>query len=205
VHADQPLELRRALRSFLAEMEAHLQSAVAHAAAQLPPGVILTHSHSSLVVKALVAATRQSIGCTVVCTTAYPGGEGIACAQALTQAGVPVTLVADLQAFAWLPRCALFLVGADALCEDGLVHKVGTAPLAKAAQAAGVPVWSIATSEKRLPLPWQEALRGEAPALVRTNIPQDRTLYDLTPWEHVNTVVLETGPVAGRAVWPRTP
>lgn len=48
-------------------------------------------------------------------------------------------LVPDLQAFSWLMRCKVFLVGADAWCEDGLVHKVGTKHLAVVANQAGVP------------------------------------------------------------------
>ncbi|MFA0732465.1 MAG: hypothetical protein LKKZDAJK_000300 [Candidatus Fervidibacter sp.] len=192
-HAETPDRLRRALKKFIADMHAHEELAIAHAADRLPEGTVLTHSFSSLVFRSLVRAHRQGKRMRVICTASLPGGEGIALAKALQREGMEVLLVADLQAFAWLRGSNLLLVGADALCLDGLVHKVGTSPLAYFACAVGVPVWSVATSEKRLPLSWSEAMRGEAPPLTKQPLPQDPTLYDLTEWSLITAVITEQG------------
>ncbi len=192
-HAAMPRHLVLALRQFAADMDAHIQSAVTHTAEWLPEGVVLTHSFSSLVFRALVQAHRQGKGERIVCTASHPGSEGVGMAKALMREGVAVTLVADLQAFAWLPRCAVLLVGADALCLDGLVHKVGTRPLAMMAKQSGVPFWSVATSEKCLPLPWREEMKGKAPPVAKIGVAQDRTLYDLTEWQLVAGVIDEEG------------
>lgn len=192
-NAESPKGLISALGQFLADMEAHAKAAIAHASEWLPEGRILTHSFSSLVFRSILQASRNGKRLEVVCTASFPGGEGIALARALVKAHVPVTLVADLQAFSWLMQCQLMFVGADAWCEDGLVHKVGTWCLASAANQMGVPVWSVGTSEKRLPLPWNEQMKGEASPIARYPVPQDRTLYDLTEWELVTGIVDETG------------
>ncbi|GBC99900.1 Methylthioribose-1-phosphate isomerase [bacterium HR17] len=191
--AEHPDQLGRALRDFVAALIAHEEAAVSHAAAWLPDGTVLTHSFSSLVFRALVHAHRSGKRIRVICPIALPGGEGRLLAQRVRRAGGNVLLVADLQAFAWLPQCSAMVIGADALCPDGLVHKVGTRPLAHAARQAGVPVWSIATSEKGLPLPWHEPMRGVAPPIAPLSIPQDRTLYDLTEWALITGVITEAG------------
>jgi translation initiation factor 2B subunit (eIF-2B alpha/beta/delta family) len=192
-HAETPDRLRRALKEFIADMHAHEELAITHAADRLPEGMVLTHSFSSLVFRSLVRAHRQGKRMRVICTASLPGGEGVTLAKALQREGMEVLLVADLQAFAWLRESNLLLIGADALCLDGLVHKVGTRPLAYFARAVGVPVWSVATSEKRLPLSWSEAMRGEAPPLTKQPLPQDPTLYDLTEWSLITAIITEQG------------
>jgi hypothetical protein len=51
----------------------------------------------------------------------------------------------------------------------------------------------VATSEKRLPLSWSKAMRGEAPPLTKQPLPQDPTLYDLTEWSLITAVITEQG------------
>ena len=191
--APQPQKLFSSLKQFLAALETHTEAAISHAAEWLSEGRILTHSFSSLVLRAFVRANQKGKRLEIVCTASLPGGEGIALAKSLAKSKVPVILVADLQAFSWLAQCKVFLVGADAWCEDGLVHKVGTKLLAVVARQMGVPVWSVGTSEKRLPLGWNERMKGYAPPISRLPIPQDQTLYDLTEWSFVTGIIDESG------------
>lgn len=191
--ARQPHRLLPALRQFLAEMEAHTEAAVNRAAEWLPEGKILTLSFSSLVLRSLLQAHEAGKKLEVFCAASFPGGEGIALAKSLAESKVPVTLLADLQTFSWLTRCKVFFVGADAWCENGLVHKVGTKFLAFVAKQVDVPVWSVGTSEKKLPLKWRERMRGEATPISRAPITQDRTLYDLTDWSLVTGIIDENG------------
>ncbi|MCS7191451.1 MAG: hypothetical protein NZ937_00495 [Armatimonadetes bacterium] len=192
-YAENPKVLKSQLNQFLAEMEVSTKASIAHASEWLPEGKILTHSFSSLVHQSLIHASRKGKNLEIICTASFPGGEGIDLAKALSKANLKVTLVADLQAFAWLKGCEIVFLGADAWCEDGLVHKVGTKILASFANQIGVPVWSVGTSKKRLPLQWNEAMKGEAPSLVRSPIPQDKTLYDLTDWKLVAGIIDELG------------
>jgi len=191
--AQQPPKLLPSLKQFLADLETHTEAAISHAAEWLPEGRILTHSFSSLVFRAFVQANQKGKRLEIVCTVSMPGGEGIALAKSLAKSKVPLMLVADLQAFSWLMHCKVFLVGADAWCEDGLVHKVGTKYLAVVAKQAGVPVWSVGTLEKRLPLGWNERMKGDAPPISRLPLPQDQTLYDLTEWSLVTGIIDESG------------
>ncbi len=191
--AEQHQKLLSLLRQFLADLEAHTEASIAHAAEWIPEGRILTHSFSSLVFRTLVRAYQKGKRLEIVCTVSMPGGEGIALAKSLAKSKVPVMLVADLQAFSWLMQCKVFLVGADAWCEDGLVHKVGTKHLTLFAKRTGVPVWSIGTSEKRLPLRWNEGMKGDASPVSRLPIPQDLTLYDLTEWSLLTGIIDEIG------------
>jgi len=191
--AEQHQKLLPSLKQFLSDLEAHTEASIAHAAEWLPEGRIITHSFSSLVFRTLVQAHQKGKKLEIICTASLPGGEGIALAKSLVKLGLPVILVADLQAFSWLMECKVFFVGADAWCEDGLVHKVGTKHLAIIAKQTSVPVWSIGTSEKRLPLSWNERMKGDAPPVSRSPIPQDRTLYDLTEWSLVTCIVDEIG------------
>jgi len=191
--AGQPKAFIGELNGFLAEMERHGAKAVEQAALWLPESRLLTHSFSSLVFRALRLARESGKRIEVVCTASFPGGEGITLAGELSRVGVTVVLVADLQAFEWLPRCDLVLFGADAWCLDGLVHKVGTRTLALAAHQSGVPVFSLGTSEKRLPMGWREEMKGEALPVAPLPLPQDRTLYDLTKWSLLTGVLDEEG------------
>jgi len=191
--AKQHQKLLSSLKQFLADLEAHTEASIAHAAEWLPEGRIITHSFSSLVFRTLVQAHQKGKKLGIICTASLPGGEGIALAKSLVKLGLPVILVADLQAFSWLMQCKVFFVGADAWCEDGLVHKVGTKHLALFAKQAGVPVWSIGTSEKRLPLGWAEEMKGEAPPISQLPVAQDLTLYDLTEWSLVTGIIDEFG------------
>lgn len=191
--AHDPDKFTAVLSQFLADLNTHGDAAIAHAAKWLPEGTIFTHSFSSLVHQTFLTAFRGGKRFKVVCTASYPGGEGIALAGGLQREGIPVLLVPDLQAFEWLPRCDVFFIGADALCRDGLVHKVGTKALAEFASRAGVPLWVIATSEKRLPLHWRPRMTGQASPLTKASIPQDTTLYDLTGWAFIAGLVTEKG------------
>jgi translation initiation factor 2B subunit (eIF-2B alpha/beta/delta family) len=189
----QPQKLLPSLKQFLADLETHTEAAISQAAEWLPEGRVLTHSFSSLVSRAFVQAHQKGKRLEIVCTVSLPGSEGVALAKLLAKSKVPVILVADLQAFSWLMQCKVFLVGADAWCKDGLVHKVGTKHLAIVAKQAGVPVWSVGTSEKRLPLGWDGRMKGDAPPISCLPIAQDRTLYDLTEWSLVTGIIDENG------------
>ncbi len=188
------------LIEFLSLLKQQSDQAVRRLAQELLSGTVMTHSFSSLVFRGLVEAKRLGRKVRVICTESRPGSEGVKLAGLLTEAGLPVTLVPDVQFFRWIGECQLILLGADALLPDGLVHKVGTYLLACEARRRRVPVWSVATSLKWMPVRWQLPMIGVACRIAPEPIRQDLSLYDLTPWHLISRVILEDRIISGRRV-----
>lgn len=177
-------------------------------------GVVYTLSRSGsveAVLRALVAERAAGTGepLRVVVSESRPGGEGVALATALAQAGARVTLAPDAASGALMAEADVALVGADSVSADGsVVNKVGTYPLALVAHAQGKPVYALCERVKitapSYPLALEEAapeqltelteLSGARVAGVTLRAP----LFDLTPGDLLTAVITEEG-VVGRA------
>ena len=196
-HAAQggtPTELAQSAQRFAEEVTEAAHQAVDSVARELPSGAsVLTHSAGTQLYKLLRRLRELGKQIELFCTLSLPGGEGAALARTARRLGMEVCLVCDLQAYGVLKQAQLLLLGADALCLDGLVHKVGSAPLSYLAWIEHRPVWVLACSQKLLPQPWSEEFEGEAPPCLRSTLPQRRVLYDCTPWEHLTLVATEQG------------
>jgi translation initiation factor 2B subunit (eIF-2B alpha/beta/delta family) len=136
-------------------------------------GVVLTHSHSSTVESALVAAHARGTRFRVLATESQPLGEGVALAAALRNAGMDVTLIPDGEV---PPAATLVMVGADAVTPAAVVNKVGTAAIARVAHERGIPFYVVSTSDKLVAS--HELIDPEG-------------LYDVTPRELVTAIVTE--------------
>ena len=117
---------------------------------------ILTHSYSSLVCDTLLAAAERGRRFRVVCTESRPGKEGLLLARRLCEAGIEVSVVIDAAAGHMMNEVDLVLVGADGIGSFGLVHKMGTYPIALAARDRGVAFAVLATEEKFWPYEIEE-------------------------------------------------
>lgn len=198
-HPGAPAEaIRHAVSRFLEDLARHAAETARLGAAIAQGRRILTHSASSLVADAIRLAHAMA-PVRVVCTESRPALEGVALARSLAREGIPVCLVTDAGAAAVLPECDLVLFGADALCADGVVHKIGTLGLAIAARHFGVPAYVLATDEKLLPaacgarppIPLRdpgELLPEPAPGVEALN-----RYFDVTPRFCLGGVVCETG------------
>lgn len=180
---DVPAALRRSAKS-AHERALEARGAAARQAAGLARGVVLTHSASETVTKALRAAARAGQLSRVVVAEGRPGFEGRQVARALAAEGVDVDLVVDAALGLHAREADLALVGADAVLADGsVVNKVGTRLLALACAGAGTPLHAVADRFKVSPastLPLEEKgpaeVWAEAPDGVRVrNIYFDRT------------------------------
>ncbi|HXF73869.1 MAG TPA: hypothetical protein VNO79_14825 [Actinomycetota bacterium] len=120
-----------------------LDDRVPEAAAPLLPDVVLTISWSSTVVRALRLRRPRE----VLCMASEPGGEGRRTARALAELGARA--VPDEEALATFPALAA-VVGADAVGPGGLVNKVRTAALCRAAHERGLPAIALAGETKLL-------------------------------------------------------
>jgi translation initiation factor 2B subunit (eIF-2B alpha/beta/delta family) len=139
-----------AVAAYLRRLETAPVEAGRRAAALLRPGArVLTLSRSSTVQAALLEAGRAG-ALAVVCLESRPTFEGRRLAAELAAAGVQATLAPDAAVAALLQGCALLLVGADSIGDQGVLNKIGTHAAALAAREAGVPAYAVADSTKLL-------------------------------------------------------
>lgn len=113
-------------------------------------GTVLIHSASSTV-RTVLEMARDHKDFDVVCTRAMPIGEGTEMAAELRAGGFEVELIDDEVAIEFLPGMDVVLAGADAVGPTQVINKVGTAVLAGAAKAFGVPFYLLAATDKILP------------------------------------------------------
>lgn len=112
--------------------------------------IILTHSHSRVVEKALLHAHEHgNKRFSVYVTEARPLGLGIRTYEALTKAGIPCTVILDSAVAYAMDKVDLVLVGSEAVVESGgLINAVGSYQIALIAKAANVPFYALAESYK---------------------------------------------------------
>ena len=146
--------------------------------------VVLTHSSSGSVVRAL-ERVRGKVAL-VLCTASIPGGEGRALARRLQADGFEAEVVPDAGIARACEQAGVALVGADAVTEEGVVNKVGTALVALAAREAGIGCYAVAATGKFVPSDFWRP--DAAPA------------YESTPLELFDAVITEKGPKRPGAV-----
>jgi translation initiation factor 2B subunit (eIF-2B alpha/beta/delta family) len=136
----------RRLNDFAARLRNSAPTIAAKAASLVCGKVVLTHSYSSTVVRALQAGSPARI----LCTESEPGGEGRRTAELLRG-----FLVADADIESAMGEADVVAVGADAVTPEWVVNKVGTGAIARAAAERGVPAWVLCGSEKFVGPEWR--------------------------------------------------
>ncbi len=144
-------EAAQAAEAFRGEVEEAVRRTAQKGAELLADGGrVVTLSSSTTVRGALVRAAR-SAKLEAVCLESRPAGEGELQARALAAEGVPVIFAVDAAAETLLEGARCVLLGADSVGDLGVVNKIGSLALARAARARGVPVWVVADGTKLLP------------------------------------------------------
>ena len=205
--AGSPAELRRhvaqTVQRYIQQLGRSTDLIAAQAARFIRPGAtVMTISYSSVVLAALKQALSAGKHFQIICPESRPICEGRTLAQELARLGLRAELVADAAAPALVSRSELLLLGGDALAPEGLVNKIGSYPLALAAQAAGRPVIALVGRQKFLPLfrrAWlpQEPSKelwpqGELPA----NLTVQNRYFETVPLELLSQVICEAGALA---------
>jgi len=203
-------ELRATIRARTHRFSSQLStasSAASHHAAGLisKEAVVLTHSRSSLVERALIEAAGQGLSFSVICTESRPHGEGRALAGSLASMGIPASVVIDAAVASFAARSTVVLVGADALSVHGLVNKIGTRLIAMAAQAVSVPLYVVATTHRFLPatvpLSYQEVKNPRELVGERSkNLGAINLYFDHTPLELLTGCITEQGLLSREAL-----
>lgn len=154
----EPESLRRVLNEEAQALTEGRMRAPASIAIQLRERIegakVLTHSNSATVREAL----KHEAPAKVLCTVSEPVGEGRSLVEELQAEGVDAELVDDADAPGRVSEVSLVLIGADTVfCDGSVCNKVGTIPLARAAQDAGIPVVVASEVIKLAPVPGAQA------------------------------------------------
>lgn len=166
--------------------------------------VLMTHCHSSAVLKVIETAWRQGKKIKVYATETRPRFQGRITAERLAQLGIPVTLIADAAVRYFMNDVDRVLVGADAVSANGaVVNKIGTSLIALAARESRTLFFVAAESYKFSP----ETMFGElvkieerdpselisASELKYQNISVANPSFDVTPPEYIDLIITERG------------
>jgi len=165
--------------------------AAAEAADMLEGERVVTCSRSGTVREALLAGDPDA----VLVIESRPGGEGTGVAESLAES-LDVTLTSDAAGPGFLTEwdADCLLVGADTVLESAVANKVGTYPLALAAERARIPVTVVCADDKIAPAGWSfEA--GTAPGIYGgdADLTVESPLFERVPLELVSEVVTEDG------------
>jgi translation initiation factor 2B subunit (eIF-2B alpha/beta/delta family) len=114
------------------------------------PALRLVTCSSSRAVEVTLLAVARDVAVTVCCAESRPKREGLEMAARLAGEGLAVEVFSDAGISASVQGSDAVLVGADAVCPDFFVNKVGTGALCALASALGVPVYALAGREKVL-------------------------------------------------------
>ena len=110
---------------------------------------LLTHDFSSTVIEALSLATEAGKSFEVYVTEARPRYIGRKTARTLAvMDGVEPTLITDGASGHYLAECDRVLIGMTSIVEDTLYNRVGTFPIAAAANELEVPVTVVGSGSK---------------------------------------------------------
>ncbi len=200
-----PAAIAQAAKDLLQECDTATQRIATYAQPFLQ-GRLMTCSISGTVLDVLLA-NRQYIQ-HIIALEGRPRYEGREMARALSQQGLPVTLITDAQAAIFLPQCTSVVVGADSVLADGdILNKAGTALLAWAAQGYTVPFYVLCETLKISPQRWSAdpAHLAQNLALLEEKEPEEvlpqaipgvsvRNFYfDCTPYKLVSKLITEHG------------
>ncbi len=173
------------LDAWLRDFKKQNEEASQKAAKLIKNKIILTHSFSSLVFKAIKLAPPKKI----ICTESRPHNEGIMLAKKLQQDGFFVELVSDAAAAVMVKEIDMVLFGADGVAEFGLVHKVGSFAIALAANYYQKEVIAIAPKSKWWP-------KGYMPPKEQPRDPNElgcacakNFYFDVTPLSLITTII----------------
>lgn len=153
--------------------------------------LILTVSYSSSVARVLAeltasaeaAAVKPFRGLRVICGEGQPGLEGKRLASDLSTAGVEATVVIDAALTRFLSAATAVVMGADAVCAERWINKVGSFGVAAAASFTGTPAYVIASRDKFVPSILE----------ARLSVPP---LFEFIPAELATLLLTEAGPLS---------
>jgi Translation initiation factor 2B subunit, eIF-2B alpha/beta/delta family len=200
--ADIPTAKRltvEAIERVVTETEAAKAGAASRAAAFLADeDVLFTHDFSSTVLSAIESAVEDGATFEVYVSESRPRYLGRKMARRLAaHDAIEVTLGVDAAAGHYLSACDRVVVGMDCIVEETLYNRIGTYPLATAANHQGVPVTAVGAHTKVVDGGFAFQNESRSPSEVLRE-PTDafrvgNPAYDATPTDLLETVVTDRG------------
>lgn len=188
-----------AIEGVIEQVESGKEAAAAAAADTFESGeTILTHDYSSTVLGAIERVAEPAMDLTVYVTEARPRYLGRKTARALAElAGVEPRLTVDSAAGYLLPECDRVVVGMDCIVRDTLYNRVGTFPIAAAADNVGVPVDVVGSGAKLIAEGFQFENEQRPPSEISLEpiegVRLENPAYDATPVELIERVITDEG------------
>ncbi len=161
------------------------------------PGRVVTLSYSGTVMSSLLSLPKDM---EVTVAESLPMGEGAAICSKLIAKGHQATLFRDSMVPSEVAKADLVLVGADGVCPEGVVNKVGTMSLALAAREYGKPFVAVCSTSKLIPVLEMDAMEGES---VIDGIKVREAVFEITPLELVTAVITDEGVLSGEEMRKR--
>ncbi|GGN90042.1 translation initiation factor eIF-2B [Haloarcula pellucida] len=157
---------------------------------------LLTHDFSSTVLTAIDDALESGRSFEVYTTESRPRFLGRKMARKLAERdGVDVTLIVDSAAGHYLSECDRVLVGMDCIVADTLYNRVGTYPIATAAEDTGVPMTVVGADAKFVDGAFAFENEFRSPAEVLREPAEGfgvaNPAYDATPTSLLDSVVTD--------------
>lgn len=156
--------------------------------------IILTHCHSSEVIKVFECAWKNGKFFEVVATRTEPLHQGLKTVRDLKKIGIPVTLIVDGAISSVIENVDKILVGSDAIRKEGFVNKIGTKTIAIIAKYYRKKFYVIGDSfkiDRRKELKIEKRPGREIAKIKGVEILN--LAFDLTPWKFVDRVIIEKG------------
>ncbi|WP_255167307.1 translation initiation factor eIF-2B [Natrononativus amylolyticus] len=187
------------IEDVVARVESGKRRAAENAVSHLENGAtLLTHDFSSTVIEALELATDAGKEFDVYVTEARPRYIGRKTARRLAaMEGVETTLVTDSASGYYLAECDRVVVGMDCIVEETLYNRVGTFPIAAAADQLGVPVTVLGSASKIITegFVFENEFRSgvEVMSEPADGFAVGNPAYDATPVDLLESVVTDEG------------
>ncbi|WNZ28538.1 MAG: S-methyl-5-thioribose-1-phosphate isomerase [Candidatus Bathyarchaeota archaeon] len=169
---------------------------------------ILTHCHSSTVMKILKQAKLDGKQFELFCTESRPVFQGRLTAKEMIDAGIKTTMFVDSAVRHFINKVDFVVVGADAITSEGnVINKIGTSMVALAAKEARTPFYVATELLKFNPatiLGDYEKIEERNPTEVWDSAPDGLVIrnpaFDVTRREFIHGIICEEGIVAPNSV-----
>ncbi|WP_435129606.1 translation initiation factor eIF-2B [Halobaculum sp. D14] len=191
--------LDTAVEQVAERVESGKREAAVNAAETFSDGeTFLTHDYSSTVLEAIESAAAGGAHLTAYVTEARPRYLGRKTARTLAGIDrIEPHLGVDSAAGEFLRECDRVVLGMDCIVGDTLYNRVGTFPIAAAADELGVPVVVVGSGAKVIEDGFQFENEFRAPSEVllepTEGIDVENPAYDATPMRLVDEVITDDG------------
>lgn len=161
------------------------------------PGKVVTVSYSGTVLSSLLHLSKDV---SVSVAESLPMGEGRMTCGKLLAGGHNASVFRDSMVPSEVQKADLVLVGADGVCPEGVVNKVGTLSMALAAREYKRPFIVLCSTSKLIPVLEMDTMEGEAEV---EDLKVREAVFEITPLELVTAVVTDEGVLSGEEMKKR--